>query len=70
MSCESTLTSGPSQKAAGPEVELPPPDTLTNFYLAAILGELRCIRATLEKPQPPQEAGLVDLKEPAKKKGK
>ncbi len=40
---------------------LPRPVSTTDFYLAAILGELQKLNA----PQPADDTGLVDLREPA-----
>ncbi len=41
---------------------LPRPVSTTDFYLAAILGELQKLNA----PQPADDTGLVDLREPAR----
>lgn len=41
---------------------LPRPVSSTDFYLAAILGELQKLNA----PPPADDTGLVDLREPAK----
>ena len=50
---------------------LPQPETVTDFYLAAILVELQAIRAKLDTQQPARMApGEVVLKEPARKKVK
>lgn len=43
--------------------DLPPPTTGVEMYLAAILEELRALRETLARPQPP--ADQVELREPA-----
>lgn len=43
---------------------LPPPETVNDLYLAAILEELRRIHELLEKPQPDQEPDEVELIEP------
>jgi len=47
--------------------DLPSPVTVTDMYLAAILVELRAIRAQREPETPPD---TVDLREPAKPKRK
>lgn len=43
---------------------LPPPATGPELYLAAILAELRAMRATIEDPRPPA-TNTVQLREPA-----
>lgn len=48
---------------------LPTPVTVQDEYLAAILAELRAIRAQLSAQEPePLPAGEVALREPAKRK--
>jgi hypothetical protein len=47
--------------------DLPTPETVSDFYLAAILDELKAIHVLLEQPfnSSGAAAGQVELKEPA-----
>jgi hypothetical protein len=47
---------------------LPPPVSISEEYLAAVLAELRAIRDQLDQQQPKApEAGTVVLREPTRK---
>lgn len=46
--------------------ELPQPGTSTEIYLAAILDELKALRADGARPEPPE--GTIELREPAQPK--
>lgn len=52
------------------KAQMPAPITTDHEYLAAILDELRAIRALLEPVVVASDEGAVELKEPKRKRSK